>query len=189
MHAGGKMLVNGDSGISASGNFHNYGSFELGAGNRASVAGNYSQASGASFAVGAAGDNFSVGSLSVERHCFAWRRTDRQQDGRPQGGHGRYCLRHHRSRRVRQVQTGLRPVRRRHSLYRSVTAPSAVTVARAKGRLSERSPASTRSRRGRKLAAASSRRVYGSRGLAYTTEASPASTITLLDITIIRRDI
>jgi len=44
--AGGKILVNGDSGISASGNFNNYGTFELGAGNRSSVAGNYSQASG-----------------------------------------------------------------------------------------------------------------------------------------------
>jgi hypothetical protein len=63
---GSKMLVNGDSGISASGNFHNYGSFELGAGNRASVAGSYWQVAGASFAVGAAGGNFSVGSLSVD---------------------------------------------------------------------------------------------------------------------------
>ena len=62
---GSKVLVNDDSGMSASGNFHNYGSFELGAGNRASVAGSYSQGSGASFAVGAAGNNFSLGSLSV----------------------------------------------------------------------------------------------------------------------------
>jgi hypothetical protein len=51
---GSKMLVNGDSGISASGNFHNDGSFELGAGIRASVAGSYSQVAGASFTVGRA---------------------------------------------------------------------------------------------------------------------------------------
>jgi hypothetical protein len=63
---GGEILVNDDSGISASGNFHNYGSFELGAGNRASVSGDYSQSSGASFVVDAGGENFSVGSLSVD---------------------------------------------------------------------------------------------------------------------------
>jgi outer membrane autotransporter protein len=62
---GGKILVNGDSGISASGNFNNYGTFELGAGNRSSIGGNYSQASGASFVLDVGGDNFSVGSLSV----------------------------------------------------------------------------------------------------------------------------
>jgi hypothetical protein len=63
--AGGKFLVNGDTGVSASGNFNNYGSFELGAGVRSSVAGHYLQASGGSFVLDVAGDNFSVGSLSV----------------------------------------------------------------------------------------------------------------------------
>jgi hypothetical protein len=69
---GGKMLVNGDSDLSASGNLHNYGSFELGADNRASVAGNYSQVSGASFAIGAGaqGNTFIAGSLSVSGTAY-----------------------------------------------------------------------------------------------------------------------
>jgi hypothetical protein len=69
---GSKMLVNDDSGLSAAGNFQNYGSFELGAGNRASVAGNYSQAPGASFAVGAGaeGNTFTAGSLSVSGTAY-----------------------------------------------------------------------------------------------------------------------
>ena len=78
--AGGKILVNGDSGISAPGNFHNYGSFELGAGNRASVSGNYSQASGGTFAVDAGGGQFQRRIIVGRRHRLAWRRPDRQQD-------------------------------------------------------------------------------------------------------------
>ncbi len=61
---GSHIAVNGDSGISDSGNMANRGTIDLGAGNRASVSDRYSQSAGGDLTVAVAG-GFTAGSLSV----------------------------------------------------------------------------------------------------------------------------